>query len=1456
MDNVPLPKKKRRPKKKKKLLNPEILDPKPEPSPPRTFWYTAGLERHKKRTQQLNQENPTSDSAKLQLWFSGLTPEQRRSVFSIVDPDLAYGLLCMHEKKRSEKEGYFFEVGLHDIFKPLTVPTRNIKTYRKKITPVRGIKPAGRGAKKEKPTALYGPCTDDYFMTKDFSLRSTTSLQDENFCFTKFPFLNSDFVQSDLREADRMLEKQIRVCDTKEYMDTVTLNMRLLKDPDLFFYIMNIASRGNFLKSPCKVCYQPEKKKWKWETPSWFEDMGFYTFATFIEQRLETHLWMCYWQAHSIDPRRVKSGPDYKYTSNLLQGLSSKEHLVQFWSSLNPSKRREVTGNIGGIINDVLMESRDIQSFSYLKLLSILLLLGVTNDLHAQRSQRLNSTKTKSLSLTLANPKKDEEWIDFLFFSPLGRVDTHMDIIIRRIGVYVQTAYADKSSTDLILGEDADQKRTQTKSRAQSSNALSSSVKKGISIQPKSKETPKPEAPKVKEPAPTSPKSETKKNQDPPPLITAPKQEPQKNPPPKNVRGLAKSDASSRSTGRFSQTQPTIKKDPPPLERERKSVDSITSFLKPREKPEPPADKPALLEFPVKKPEKLSPSESSPIKGSCKKDPAPPSKQQSSGLLPKKLSCETISKSSLSERAEVPLRRTESAPQKNPPKGANKASPEPKKEPTVQLKPEPIHDPRGNLGMSQSKNPVPTKNHFETNSIFGKSNQMRNDQSGKKKRGSSSKSQPSSPKPISKEIRRQRRGSMDKPTGVATALFKETPNEWPSFYGVEVPTEGWPKLPQAGSRPVVIVKEEIEILDCQSSVPFDSDALLDEFYPSNHSTSEAFSDEDSSDLRDFIRIRSSSSPIPLPPETVVHTEPPVPSTSRRIRRSGSEDRRHNKRLKSPSLSPIGSPTEKESYFGRSYKDAMLNRSLDSVEQPEKRFTSSSGIANAFRPILRRTKSAERFKEEKPDQNPKEEKNSGGDLWKSQPGTARSLFRQRRNTVSDPQEGLLNVSVELPLSRRDHRDSEKQHKSPRVHNSPRNHQESNRETEKKDKEQRTPRFFSTDVRGKQSKRHSSSSPPPGKRGSSKTEKKKRARSISPSRDGSITGPFHSEIKVINGEQSVNLIHHLMGVDTLFAEKLHREILEFQKQSDRIVSARKPEHDEITKKVSQLVTSLWPKAYVAPYGSTAINLSTPSSDLDLMIELDIEDSEVTSRLRRLSILLQKTGGWSSIRFLETASVPVIKLITESNLHVDITLPTKKGQHSGTKASTLIQGFLDEYPEIRPMALVLKYFLYKHALNNPYTGGIGSYCLLFLIITFFQLYSRREHIPDSLETETSEERTGEEKIPRHANLGRLLMEFFELYGTRFEFEQIVINILDGGSHRLLPHRGTSHMMPLLILDPFNAQNNIGHSTFMMWKVKKEMAAVYAKPQEFISGLLEHMLREESKRRENQFEDIERSC
>lgn len=80
-----------------------------------------------------------------------------------------------------------------------------------------------------------------------------------------------------------------------------------------------MTSRGNFGKHPCKVVYNKEQKRWKWEKPKWFEEMGFYTFATYVQQRMETHLWMCYWDSQKKDPRRDPSSMIYKPDAFSLQ---------------------------------------------------------------------------------------------------------------------------------------------------------------------------------------------------------------------------------------------------------------------------------------------------------------------------------------------------------------------------------------------------------------------------------------------------------------------------------------------------------------------------------------------------------------------------------------------------------------------------------------------------------------------------------------------------------------------------------------------------------------------------------------------------------------------------------------------------------------------------------------------------------------------------------------------------------------------------------------------------------------------------------------------------------------------------------------------------------------------------------------------------------------------------------
>ena len=80
---------------------------------------------------------------------------------------------------------------------------------------------------------------------------------------------------------------------------------------------------------------------------------------------------------------------------------------------------------------------------------------------------------------------------------------------------------------------------------------------------------------------------------------------------------------------------------------------------------------------------------------------------------------------------------------------------------------------------------------------------------------------------------------------------------------------------------------------------------------------------------------------------------------------------------------------------------------------------------------------------------------------------------------------------------------------------------------------------------------------------------------------------------------------------------------------------------------------------------------------------------------------------------------------------------------------------------MVIILKYILNCRGLNEVWTGGLGSYALTLLVVNFFQQHPRK----------TAKE-SGE-------SLGVLLLEFFELYGRNFNYEQNGIQVRNEGKN-----------------------------------------------------------------------------
>lgn len=101
------------------------------------------------------------------------------------------------------------------------------------------------------------------------------------------------------------------------------------------------------------------------------------------------------------------------------------------------------------------------------------------------------------------------------------------------------------------------------------------------------------------------------------------------------------------------------------------------------------------------------------------------------------------------------------------------------------------------------------------------------------------------------------------------------------------------------------------------------------------------------------------------------------------------------------------------------------------------------------------------------------------------------------------------------------------------------------------------------------------------------------------------------------------------------------------------------------------------------------------------------------------------------------------------------------SGLNTAQLVKSFIDQYPCLPKLVLVLKQFLQQQGLNESFTGGIGSYALVLLTVSFLQLHPAYDRLDEEV------------------NLGVLLVEFLELYGRYFNFLDTAIRIKDGGSY-----------------------------------------------------------------------------
>ena len=71
------------------------------------------------------------------------------------------------------------------------------------------------------------------------------------------------------------------------------------------------------------------------------------------------------------------------------------------------------------------------------------------------------------------------------------------------------------------------------------------------------------------------------------------------------------------------------------------------------------------------------------------------------------------------------------------------------------------------------------------------------------------------------------------------------------------------------------------------------------------------------------------------------------------------------------------------------------------------------------------------------------------------------------------------------------------------------------------------------------------------------------------------------------------------------------------------------------------------------------------------------------------------------------------------IEFQLVVARDDHSGKRLS-LTRNYISEYPNLKPLYHMVRLILDSRDLGDPYTGGLGSYATLLLLVAFFRFNS----------------------------------------------------------------------------------------------------------------------------------------
>ncbi|KDQ61225.1 hypothetical protein JAAARDRAFT_124189 [Jaapia argillacea MUCL 33604] len=271
---------------------------------------------------------------------------------------------------------------------------------------------------------------------------------------------------------------------------------------------------------------------------------------------------------------------------------------------------------------------------------------------------------------------------------------------------------------------------------------------------------------------------------------------------------------------------------------------------------------------------------------------------------------------------------------------------------------------------------------------------------------------------------------------------------------------------------------------------------------------------------------------------------------------------------------------------------------------------------------------------------------------------------------------------------------------------------------------------------------------------------------------------------------------------------------QQEVEAFIEYIAPTHEEdelrglVIDLVRKAVTQQFPDAEVFPFGSYETKLYLPLGDIDIVIQSEsMAYSNKVTVLHALANVMKRSGITDKVSIIAKAKVPIIKFVTtHGRFSVDISI----NQANGLGAVRMVNQFIAELPALRPLVMIIKAFLSQRSMNEVFTGGLGSFSIVCMAVSFLQMHPKI--------------RRGE--IDPEKNLGVLVIEFFELYGCYFNYQEVGISLRDGGTYFSKAQRGwlDYHKTFLLsIEDPGDPSNDISRGSYGITRVRTTLAGAH---------------------------------